>query len=468
MKSGSAQAPFEIRYIWWALGIATFAGFAVGAHVASVIGFGLPLGKLFTTYVQMHGHLQLVGWAGLFIVSISLHFVPRLAGVPLEKPEQIHQILWTLVAGLLLRFVSCSFLPYLTGTSLFKVATAAAVVSGGLEWVGILLYVRLLTKTVLAVRRRGTTSVLQSVRPFFLMMLTGWLLYATLNLFLLMEMMLRQRITLNPGWNELGVHLFLNLVLLPVIFAFSVRLFPLYLRLSAIDWRVDRLAICFLASVLLYLVPKVPVIAALPGKSAENLSHVGLLFRGLVILAFVWKLDLLTRRRPPWTVNRVLEPGPERRPTRPGLPDYGEFGSFEKLVYGAYFWLVLAALLEIAGATTFLLGRAFAVSTDAIRHLYLLGLVTQLILGMAPRMIPGFLKKKRIAFPRLVIVTFWLVNLAVLCRVLPLLLPAPWLAALPTAAQIASSLFGISGVVAMAAIIVLARNLIATAKATET
>ena len=59
----------------------------------------------------------------------------------------------------------------------------------------------------------------------------------------------------------------------------------------------------------------------------------------------------------PLTVNRVQQPGPERRPTRPGLPDYGEFGRFERLVYAAYIWLILGAFFEIASSLSFLIGQ---------------------------------------------------------------------------------------------------------------
>ena len=44
-----AQADFATDFIWWGLRIATFAGFALGAHVASAIGLDLSLGEWFYT-----------------------------------------------------------------------------------------------------------------------------------------------------------------------------------------------------------------------------------------------------------------------------------------------------------------------------------------------------------------------------------------------------------------------------------
>jgi len=57
------QTGFAIGFIWAALSIALTMGFA--------------------SFIQVHGHVQLLGWTGLFIISISLHFIPRLIGAPI-------------------------------------------------------------------------------------------------------------------------------------------------------------------------------------------------------------------------------------------------------------------------------------------------------------------------------------------------------------------------------------------------
>ena len=53
------------------------------------------------------------------------------------------------------------------------------------------------------------------------------------------------------------------------------------------------------------------------------------MIKGGVILWFIWQLDVLLRRRPVERPARFLQSGPDRPPTRPGLPDYGEFGRFD-------------------------------------------------------------------------------------------------------------------------------------------
>ncbi|MFN3477085.1 MAG: hypothetical protein ACK4Z6_05970, partial [Candidatus Methylomirabilales bacterium] len=178
-----------------------------------------------------------------------------------------------------------------------------------------------------------------------------------------------------------------------------------------------------------------------------------------VILWFVDKLDLLTRRRPLGRPARFLETGPERPPTRPGLPDYGEFGRFERLVYAAYTWLVLAAFFELLLGGGALLGFPIPIGTDAIRHLYVLGFITLLIFGVSVRMLPGFLKKKRVASTALVDATFWLGNAATVFRVLPLILPPGLLDALPAAGVMAQTAFAVSGIIGLGAVVCLAANL---------
>ncbi len=457
------QADFQVNYIWWGLRLAVFAGFALGAHVISVIGFSLPLGKGYYGYIQAHGHIQLVGWAGLFVLGISLHFIPRLAGYAIEPQSRLRLILHSIVAGLILRFLGHSVLAYLTETWLFQPLSWLIVLSGALVLFGCATYVLTLVQTIRRIPDIAQRPALKAVKPFFMMMFAGWLIYPVMNLAMLIAMTVSGDATVNNGWNESAVQIFTNFVLLPVAFAFSVRLFPLFLRLPAIDWAVGTIAATFLVGASLQIAAGLPPFLALETNIPLKLSGVGMLLKGIVILVFIWKLDVLTRRRAPWTVLRVGHPDPSRPATRPGLPDYGEFGAFEKLLYFAYGWLAFGALMEAASGLSLLFGFELSISTDAIRHAYVLGFITQLILGMAVRMLPGFLGKKRVARPQLVIATFWLVNIAAASRVLTLIIPADWVSAIPGALIFSQSALGLSGIFGLTAVALLFKNLRDTA-----
>jgi hypothetical protein len=181
-----------------------------------------------------------------------------------------------------------------------------------------------------------------------------------------------------------------------------------------------------------------------------------------VILWFVWELDLLTRRRPVERPARFLQIGPGRPPTRPGLPDFGEFGRFELLVYSAYAWLVGATLCEVVNGVATLPSGSVVVGPGVVQHRYLLGFITPLILGVAVRMLPGFVNKRAVAAPALVLPTFWLGNAAALFRVVPLILPGAGKDLMPAVGGLAQNAFGLSGLLALAAVILLPINLVST------
>jgi len=458
----TTQAEFQIGYIWVALATAVFAGFAIGAHLAFIIGFDFSLGRGFAGLVQTHGHVQLVGWAGLFMIGISLHIIPRLASVPIANPRWIPRILWLMAGGLLLRSLAHPTLAY-RGESAF--GYWAVVGSGLLEWGGVGIYVTLLLRTLRGVRDAKRQPALLSVRPFFATMLAGWMLYASINLLLLFDMAWRGDVVMDPAWNQFDIEIFIGLVLLPVAFAFSSRMLPLYLTLRAPDWPVRGTAYAYLVSLAVQVIPSIPLVSGLDPEVARIVSSLGSLLKGGVILWFVWQLDILTRCWDAWTVKREVAPLPDKRPARWGLPDYGEFGRFERLVYAAYTWLVLAALFEMLVGGASLLGNPLPIATDAIRHMVLLGFITHLIFGVSVRVIPGLLKKRCVASVRLVDATFWLGSTAAACRVLPLLAPSSLIDAVPGSALIAQAAFGFSGMIGLVAVTCLAINLWKTAVA---
>lgn len=456
--SVAPYARFAVGYVWAALLLALSSGFAIGAHLAAVVGFGFPPGRGFYSFVQTHGHVQLLGWAGLLIVGISLHFIPRLAGTPLQRPQWIPRILSAIAGGLALRSVAQPLLPYLEGSAygLLGLLVAVSAVS---EALGIATYLALLLETMRASTRSTERQGLVMVRPFFDMMIAGWAVYIALNTVLAVKLAVTGATLLDQRWNQFAIQAFTGLVLLPVPFAFSVRMLPLYLRLPYPDWPVRAIAAVYLGALVVQLVPMLPPLVDTGPSFLRYLSVVGQTVKGVTVLWFVWELDLLTRRRQPWTVRRKLHPGSERRPTRDGLPDYGEFGRFERLVYAAYIWLVAAAALEVLSGVAALLGDPAILNPDALRHLYLLGFVTHLILGMAVRMIPGLIQRRRVASAALVDATFWLGNGAVICRVLPLLVPVSLSAQLPALHRALQAGFGISGLLGMLAVGCLAVNL---------
>ncbi len=458
-RSGGRHTDFHPGFLWVALAAAILAGFGLAAHLSFVLGFGLPLGAAFPTLVQTHGHVQLVGWAGLFVMGVSLFFIPRLASAPLRHPRWVGLILWLMAAGLLLRAGTQPMLAYLWPGAVRGVLASLLAASGVLEGAGIALYLLLLIGTLRGTGDLQGQPAFAAVRPYFGMMAAGWTLYGGVNLVLVLAMARHEAAVANVPWNEFAIDCFIALVLLPVAMAFSVRLLPMFLALSAAFWPVRATGYAYFAAAGVQLFARLLPLSGLATRLAESLGGLGGLCKGLVLLWFVWKLDLLTRRRSVERPARFLLTGPDRAPTRPGLPDFGEFGRFELLVYPAYVWLVLAAAYEILDGAMALAGQAGPVDPGLLRHIYLLGFITLLILGVAVRMLPGFLQKRAVASPGLVEATIWLGNTAVIFRVLPLLLPSALLHAVPGGAALARAAFGLSGTIALAAVVCLAANL---------
>lgn len=451
------QAEFQVGYVWMALAVAIFGGFALAGHLAFLIGFNQSLGDGFASHIQIHGHLQLIGWAGLFIIGISLHFIPRLSSVPISQPQWIPRLLWFIGIGLLLRFISHPILPYLNNGFFFMVLSWIIVTSGFLEWYGVLIYLALIASTIFGISREDRKPPLMAVRPYFGMMLLGFFLYATIHTVLLLQMAWRGNVVVGQAWNEVSIHVFIGLVLLPVAFGLSIRMFPLYLRLPAVDWPVRRVAYVYLIGFLCQISEILPT--NFLSHIGGYISSVGMLIKAAVILYIVWKLDVLTRIQEPAIGHRDLQSSSDHRQTRRAIPDRREFGRFEWQIYAAYGWLVFGALAEMLVGGFGIFQAPLAIGTDVIRHIYLLGFITNLIMGMAVRMVPGFLKKRRIASTKLIDGTFWLINIAVIGRVLPLLLPLTLSDVPESIDTIAQAAFGLSGILGLLATICFAINL---------
>ncbi len=453
---------FHFGFVLAALGIALTSGFGFAAILSIQFGFGLSMGDGWSALLQAHGHAQLMGWTGLFIMGVSLHFFPRLAGTSLSRPYLLPWILALLVSGILLRTLSQPLLDSGPSPGLQTVLRIALGMSGIAETIGVFGYLFLLVST--ASKAGSNRPAFQSVSVFFSLAAVGWLTYVPISAVLSFQAATRGSGMVDIAWNRFGIELFIALVLLPVAMAFTVRTFPLYLRLPAVRWPVHKLGCIYLVALTLI---HVPVLAELLGvisghvRSTQSFIGIGRILKGGVLLYFIWKIDLLIRRCPPWTVNRMGAPGPERRPTRKGLPDYGEFGRFEWLLYAAYTALALAACLELLEGLSALLNWPSPADPDALRHTYLAGFITLLLFGMAPRLIPGFLHKRQVAYPSLVTVTFFLAGTAALFRILPLFM-SNILDRIPYGLPVALTAFGLSGAFGWLAVGVLAVNLYAT------
>lgn len=441
-----------------ALAIALTAGFGYAALLAAALGMNLPLGLWWGAAIQAHGHAQLFGWMGMFILGMALFFLPRLRGVRLTGVGFARWGFALLTGGIVLRSIAQPALGFADPASMFQSPIRAGLaVSSLLELAGMLAVAIMLIKTGLSAGELSNEAPAYPVLPFIRIAVASFASAFIANTIGTLITVYRGRVTLEPGWDSLVVDLMLYGLAIPMAVVFSVRNFPLFLRL-AIPPREHLRSIAFgyLVGLLLRLAPGVVSIAVTSSQWVNILGAVGVIIDGVCVLVFIWMIDLL-RRRPPWTVNRAPNTRPEleylRKPTRPRYPDAGEYGRFELLLYSSYVWLIVSSLTGIIRSAGLLLGYQGIAPPDAERHALTVGFITMLIFGMAPRMVPGFSGKRRVASSLLVFLTFIFGNLAALLRTLPLLLPG-W--------NWAGALLASSGAIGWVAVACLGINLVRT------
>jgi uncharacterized protein involved in response to NO len=447
-------------FVFAALGVALTAGFGYAALLAAMLAIKIPLGQWWTALVQAHGHAQLFGWLGLFVMGMGLYFLPRLGGAQLQLTGRAPYGFALLVVGIAARSLAQPALALADPSSAFAPAWRVLWIASALsELAGIALIASMLLATHRTEGRITRGSPEWHVLPFIVIALASLALAFVLNVLAVVLAARSPAATIDPGWDAIIIRLMLYGLAVPMAIVFSVRNLPLVMRLAAPPQEGLRtLAYVYAAALALGFLPQVQALSGVTSFLLDRAGDLGGVLHGLVILIFIWRLDLL-RRHAPWTAQRAPNTRPDleylRKPTRDAYPDAGEYGRFELLIYSAYSWLAATALFEIVRGGAALFGTGSPIPADAERHALTVGFITLLIFGMAARLLPGFSHKRRLAYPALVLVTFLLGNLAALLRVVPLFFPS---------SDLALALLGSSGAIGWLAVGCLAINIVRTVR----
>ena len=421
LTSGDHRAHMSFNYaspyLRAALLLASAGGFALATVLTLSPVLGVPLGTWWMATVQTHGHLQLYGWAGLFVVGVALYFLPRLRGTPLARPALLPWILGLEVSSLVLRFISQPLFA-VNGWLLWKILL---VLSGVLEACALPAIFLLLTRTTL--KKKAAKSAGEGVRsivPFIFGAFLALSLAGVLNL-LNCILALSSGGLIPPTSDELNITLGLFGFLVPVALAMSSRMLPLYARIQPFPAKLLWiLALGYFAGLIVWLLG-----ILLPTMLLMALSGLGLLLIGLVMLVFTGYFLYLIRNRaqlPAQIASLAPDPAAMRERVRQRRrEERRNYGPYVGLIGSAYLWASVGAALLVIDGIAFLLAGVLPVSIDTIRHSFALGFITLLICGIAVRMIPGFSSKK-IRSPMLVTATLVLGNLAALLRIGSLLL----------------------------------------------
>lgn len=436
-----------------ALLIGPCGGFLFATILTITAALHQNTGAWWIALAQAHGHLQLYGWAGLFVLGVALHFLPRLRGAPLALPHLTLWIVGLQVTSIILRGVSQP-LAALSSSGFWRFDLIA---SGILEVVAfglVLVSAGVTFRRGLPLAKR---PALLKIIPLLVIAFLSLGLAAASNVInMLQAARTTPGIVLNQG-DSLNVTLGLFGFFVPVALAMSAQALPMYAGLKVFSRRtLWTLSGVYLVGLLLYLVGIVSG-SAVSGWS-NALTGLGWLGLGGALLAYVigFIAMIRSRGRIPSHISR-LSPTPEQmeRAYHAQIATQREnFGPFVALIASAYLWALLAgALLCIDGITMVVSGTTI-LPFDAIRHSLTVGFLTLLISGIAPRMLTAF-SGGRIMSPALVTATLWLGNAAALLRVSSILLTPN----IGGASAFPNILFGLSGPFGLAVAICLAINL---------
>lgn len=367
-----------------ALAIAILGGFPLGILAALGGGRDVGLGTRWAAIVQAHGHLQLVGFAGVFIAGVTYHVLPRFKNANLAlRPLAIPSVL-LLGASAVLRAAAQPWAEQ-EGVALLLLVSAA------LEVAGAGMFAAIVGATVAPTQRKNYDR--------FLFAGTAWFLAASLLNFVVVTEAAGEGasvIAASRGTPLLQMYLlgFIALFILGV----SVRVLPHFLSL-----RPPRVA---------YLTPALALYTAglaarVGGGVAASyagwdqpdwLEAAGVYAMAAAALLFIYALNLHL---------------PSVRDETSDAP-----GAHEKVIRTAYLWLVIAVAIEAWYATRSLTGdfRPDFLEGGAARHALALGFVTQMVFGVGSRALPAF-AGKRLYSARLVTIAWVLLNMAAAQRV---------------------------------------------------
>lgn len=358
-------------------------------------------------WLQAHGHAQLFGWIGSFMLGIGFYSLP--AARTWRRSAWTCWVLWT--TGVALRWTTNV---YLADGDAWRVALP---LSAAVELAAFLIFFRAVS------HHRPAASAPARLDTWVRIVVAGtvgWLAVLIVNLIAVTTLAWRGSSPEVPhAFNQHFLSLVAWGVLAPFILGFSARWMPLLLGLrplrpAALAWAVGASAL--------------GIALTFAGASLAA----GAAFLAAAILAVAGL--------------RMFEP-PAHEPRTRGV--HHRFPAFVRMAYG---WLVVAALLGLAAARWDVSGGIWGAS----RHAFTVGFTAAMVFAVGQRMLPAFMGHHTLWSPRLMGVGLYLLMSGCALRVSAEVIAyqgyAPW----------AWPVLPVSAVVELAAVAAFAFNLLAS------
>jgi uncharacterized protein involved in response to NO len=327
------------RFVFGALFVALTAGFGLGVANLTRIAFAQSYYEISGVLKQIHGHAQVFGWVGLFVMGVAFHAVPRMKMVALRPVRAAKACLWLMLAGVFLRVFGQPF-----GTT--AAGRFAVLSSGLLELAAIGLFVWLLAAAM------GRSEQKREFHDKFIWASVVWFLGLGIWNFLIVLQMFRQRSVGIPALQDvLWIHVAFFGFIANVIFGFSLRVLPHFLGLRETKVLPANTAF-WLWNAAIFL--RYPV---------ERLAWAASILEAVAIVLFVWALGVFAPRRTKIDIK-------------------GVDNTFSWFIRLGYAWLLMVAVVPFHS-------DVFRLSASA-RHTMAVGFITPIILGVAYRVLPIF------------------------------------------------------------------------------
>lgn len=378
----------HIRFIKVAIIFALTTGCLYGAGVLFYFGMKGSLGGIPRALLEAHGHTQVYGWVGLFIMGISYFALPRFWNATLYNAFMAQMLLFPMVVGIVLVFLSRHLL--LLGDYLpFR---AMGILGGTLETAAISLFIYILAKTYSSNQNRK----FEVYEAYFFAGYLWFLLQAVVFLCTLVYMAYLGLNTIPRVVEQPLLHLQVMGFACMVILGILTKTLPVFLGIKEPNKRINLLVFFLLNASIFLRVVSLSLEELYP--FFQTLLLVAGTLEGLAVLTFLLNLRL----------HRIgeLESGVPRK-------------EFRKFIKAALFWFFVAeATLLSFNLNQFYTGTEVSYALfGAYRHAIFVGFITMMIVGCASKMIPMSLGTELHSYSAL-FGTFLLLNAGTVLRVI--------------------------------------------------
>ena len=368
------------------------------------------LDSLSPAWIQAHGHAQVFGWIGTFVLGIGFYSLSKMGNLPAFVIARGWVCLAMWVSGVALR--------WFTNVTDWEWRTLLPL-SAGLELAGFVTFFR----TVSRHRPAQPIANARKREPWMLIVIgstAGFLITLLANLGVTIYLAVQgsgpalphaldQRLLMLPTWG----------FLVPAIWGFNARWLPVFLGLRPPDARFLYAA---------FVVAWGAIIATLCG-----FAHISTALLPIAAAASITALG-------------VWEPAAQPPKTA------GVHASFPYFVRGAYIWLAIASVLSIWAASADQAGGIWGAS----RHALTVGFLSTMVFAIGQRILPAFCGARMLFSRELMFASLLLLNLGCALRV------GAEIPAYEGFSQHAWAVLPISALVEMTAVTLFAANLMLT------